>query len=230
MIPGTVSADNSSTTLLANAAAFTGTYEEVVDYSSVLVMIKSSHAGTLEVFFSPDQSNDDVTHSFSISANTTFIRSLPVAARYVKVKFTNSGGGTQTTMRLQTILSNRPAHNFESSDHLISNGQLVVPKFAFANVAASQTDSSLVAAVSGKRIRVINYTMVAGSTATNVTFNSKGGGAGTAITSLKANAANGGAAPGEALKGHFQTAVGEGLTVTTGAGSTVGIDITYVEV
>lgn len=102
-------------------------------------------------------------------------------------------------------------------------------KYAFVNVAASQTDTALVAAVSGKRIRVIGWSALAGSSATNLTFNTKPAGAGSAISSLKACAANGGAAP-DTFYGTFQTSIGEGLSVTTGSGSTVGIDISYLEV
>jgi len=98
--------------------------------------------------------------------------------------------------------------------------------FAFANVNASSTDTSIVAAVAGYRICVTGYTLVAGGTATNVTFNSKGAGAGTAISSLKACAANGGVSA-QNPRGVFKTNVGEALTLTTGTGSTVGLDVTY---
>lgn len=102
-------------------------------------------------------------------------------------------------------------------------------KFTFANVAASQTDSALVAAVSGKRIRVVSLVALSGGTATNVTFNSKPSGAGSAISCLYANAANGGFVLPEASEfGWFETNPGEGLSVTTGAGSTTGFQIVYV--
>lgn len=103
-------------------------------------------------------------------------------------------------------------------------------KFAFANVAQSQTDSNIVSAVTDKRIMVLSIRVMAGGTATNVTFNSKSGGAGTAISELFACGANGGIATPYSPVGVFQTNSGEGLTVTTGAGSTVGIGVTYLEV
>lgn len=98
---------------------------------------------------------------------------------------------------------------------------------AKANVAASQVDSSVVAAVSGKRVNVLAVVAVAGGTATDLTFNSKGAGAGTAISCLLANAANGGEALPFNPKGWFTTNVGEALTVTTGAGSSTGIQVVY---
>ncbi len=109
------------------------------------------------------------------------------------------------------------------------NGVLCTVKYAFANVAAGQTDSSIVAAVSSKKIRVLSYLLQAGSSATNFTFNSKGGGAGTAISMLHANAANGGVARAVNEHGYFQTNSGEALTATTGAGATTGVQVTYIE-
>lgn len=98
---------------------------------------------------------------------------------------------------------------------------------AFANVAASQTDSSVVSAKAGNRIRVIAAYAVAGGTATNLTFNTKPAGAGSAISALFANAANGGFVLPRNESGWFETSVGEGLTVTTGAGATTGIGVVY---
>lgn len=103
-------------------------------------------------------------------------------------------------------------------------------KKAFANIAASQTDSAVVAAVTGKIIRVLAVAFVAGGTATNATFNTKPGGAGTAISCLFANAANGGAVLPHNPYGWFETASGEGLSLTTGAGSTTGVLVVYAEV
>lgn len=96
---------------------------------------------------------------------------------------------------------------------------------AFVNVAASQTDSEVYAAVAGKKIRVHSAVFQCGGTATNLTFNTKGSGAGVAISMLFANGANGGAVLPFAENGWFETAAGEALTVTTAAGSTTGIHV-----
>jgi hypothetical protein len=107
---------------------------------------------------------------------------------------------------------------------------LSLSKYAFANVNASQTDAALVTAIAGKKIRCVALFFVTGGTATNVTFNSKPAGAGTPITCLVADASNGGVVlPGNQF-GWFESAVGEGIAVTTGAGSTTGINIVYFEV
>lgn len=109
-------------------------------------------------------------------------------------------------------------------------GTALTPTFALANIAASQTDANVVTAVSGKRIRVIGLVVMAGGTATNVTFNSKPGGSGVAISMLFACGANGGAVLPFNPVGWFQTVSGEGLTVTTGSGATTGIQVVYIEV
>lgn len=103
-------------------------------------------------------------------------------------------------------------------------------KRAKANVAASSTDSTLVAAVAGKRLRVLAMVAVCGATSTDLTFTSKPAGAGTAISPLFANAANGGEVLPFNGAGWFETESGEGLSVTTGAGSATGILVTYIEV
>lgn len=113
----------------------------------------------------------------------------------------------------------------------IQNGiTALTPKFVFVNVAASQTDSNVITAVASKKLRVLGYQILAGGTATNVTFNSKPAGAGTAISMLHACPANGGLSSGFSPVGFFETVSGEGLTVTTGTGSTVGVQVQYVEV
>ncbi|MBI3936410.1 MAG: hypothetical protein HY323_05490 [Betaproteobacteria bacterium] len=104
----------------------------------------------------------------------------------------------------------------------------VAAKYAFANVAASQTDSQLVAGTTGKKIRVLAVAFVCGATATTAIFNSKPAGAGVAISMTFANAANGGAVLPQNPLGWFETVAGEALTLTTGAGSTTGVQVVYV--
>ncbi len=96
------------------------------------------------------------------------------------------------------------------------------------NIAKSQTNSVLVAAVAGKKIRVTSLVLVAGTTATDVTFRSKPAGTGTDITPLMALGINGTLVLPINTVGWFQTAAGEALTVTTGNGATTGILLNYV--
>jgi hypothetical protein len=99
---------------------------------------------------------------------------------------------------------------------------------AYDAIAASATDSILVAAVATKKIRVVSFMINQGDTTpSTVTFNSKGAGAGTAIFPPLKYSANGGTNPPEMSTGWFETNAGEGLSVTTGAGSTTGVVVIF---
>lgn len=107
-------------------------------------------------------------------------------------------------------------------------------KHAWANVAASQTDNTLngsgtaPAAVVGFKIVVKQAIVSQGGTASGgVTFNSKPAGSGTAVTATFTPAANGTLNFQSTDYSWFETNVGEGLTVTTGAGATAGVMVTY---
>lgn len=100
----------------------------------------------------------------------------------------------------------------------------------FSNVAASSTDSVIVTAVPGKSIVVLGAIIAAGAvTGSTVVFNSKGSGAGTAISPTFSPVAGDVATLPISLPpaGYwFKTLPGESLTATTGAGSTTGINVT----
>lgn len=102
-------------------------------------------------------------------------------------------------------------------------------KRAFANINQSTTDSSVVAAVTSKKIRVVALVLHAGGSATTITLNSKPAGAGAAISSAHALAAYGTLVLPFAAGGWYETTAGEGLSATTGAGATVGVEVLYVE-
>lgn len=106
-LQGFVSADNSSVVFLANAGVFTGLWEDCSPYASVAVTILSDQAGTLEIDFSPDKTNPDVALTYAVAASVPLSVVVPVVEGFSRTKFTNSGGSTQTVMRLQTILSNQ---------------------------------------------------------------------------------------------------------------------------
>ncbi len=104
----------------------------------------------------------------------------------------------------------------------------MIPMFAFANIAVSTTDGAVVSAVENKKIRVLAWIAGGTGTVTQFTFNSKGSGAGTAISSTKSAPGSNLAASMFSPLGIFETLEGEGLTITTGTGATIGIDIVYI--
>lgn len=109
-------------------------------------------------------------------------------------------------------------------------GEVFVPelKFAAISVAAAQTDSVLVTAVIGKKIRVISYFFTVGATGT-VLIES---GTTTALSGTMDFGANGAASfAGSADAPAFETVAGENLVMTTvGAGANVEGHLCYVEI
>ncbi len=99
----------------------------------------------------------------------------------------------------------------------------------FADVEQSSTDEVLVPAMEGKRILLLGAHFVAGATATTAVFGSKpADDPGNPISMTYQNAANGGAVlPQVSDDGYFATQRGEALTLTTGAGSTTGVQFTF---
>lgn len=91
--------------------------------------------------------------------------------------------------------------------------------------AASSGDNTLVAAVSGKKIRVLSYTLVPAS---SVAMRFESGAGGTALSGVMTSAAILKADYNE--RGHFETAAGALLNLELGGAVQVSGHITYVEV
>ena len=100
------------------------------------------------------------------------------------------------------------------------------PKFAIIDHASSG-DNTLVSAVAGKRIRVLNIVMVVSGT---VTIRFESGASGTALTGQIALTAQTGFAPGFDPTGHFQTAVGQLLNLELSDAVSCDGWLKYVEV
>jgi len=100
---------------------------------------------------------------------------------------------------------------------------------AWDNVAASATDSVLVDNLSTTRkIRVLRaFVNGVDAGVVTFTFNSKGAGAGTAITPTFESPLNGGFVLPSEEGGWFETLVGEDLTITTAAASAVGVIVVW---
>lgn len=104
---GTVSTNNSSTATLTANSVFTGTSDDVLNYNEIRVSLIASHASAtdgLSIQQSSDNSNWDITDTYTIPAATGKTYSVPRQARYFRVVYTNGGTG-QTSFRLQTILN-----------------------------------------------------------------------------------------------------------------------------
>lgn len=108
---GTVSTNNSTTTPLAGNAAFTGTSEDVLNYNEIRITVIASHASAndgLSIQQSSDNTNWDITDTYTIPATTSKTYSVPRQARYFRVVYTN-GVTLQTSLRIQTVLNRQGA-------------------------------------------------------------------------------------------------------------------------
>jgi hypothetical protein len=114
-------------------------------------------------------------------------------------------------------------------DRIVIDGEGVYElKRAVIDTAASP-DTSIVAAVSGKKIRVLSLFLVNGHTAVNtVRFESAAGG--TALTGQMLLAANGGIVLPHNSYGWFETIAGEALSLELAGATTVDGALTYIEV
>lgn len=100
---------NSTSAILTNGSTWTGTSEDVSNYSSVLVAAKSDVAGMLYMQFSPDNVNWDSSLSFAVDANVNEVHRLTITRKYYRVSYTNNSGANQTYFRLQTLLGSQQA-------------------------------------------------------------------------------------------------------------------------
>lgn len=106
---------NSSTATLTAGSTYTGTGEDVSNFSEMRVSVIASHAsGTdgLSIQQSSNNTNWDIIDTYTIPATTgkTFV--VPRQARYFRIVYTN-GGTNQSSFRLQAIL-NRTATSSSS--------------------------------------------------------------------------------------------------------------------
>lgn len=112
-----------------------------------------------------------------------------------------------------------------ATDALMVGTTALVPKFASIDVATAG-DNTLVAAVTGKQLRVLSYALVAGG-AVAVRWKS---GAATNLSGAMSFAANGGVAPAWSPVGLLQTVAGDALVLNLSAAVQVSGHLVYVEV
>lgn len=107
-----VSVDNSTTTLLTNGSVFTGEWENVAAYDSVLVAVKTDQNGFFTVQFSPDGVNQDSTLTrYYRTSQIEAPHRFTIGRKYCRVVFTNDSGSDQTFIRLQTMFGSKTELN-----------------------------------------------------------------------------------------------------------------------
>jgi len=117
-----ISTDNSSTTLITNGNNFTGTWEDVTKYNSVVVAVKTDQDGYFEIQFSPDGTNVDSTLTrYYRTSQIEAPHRFTITRQYFRVIFYNNSGSDQTFLRLQTTIGekldlNSPTDSVMSQD------------------------------------------------------------------------------------------------------------------
>lgn len=126
-----VSTNNSTAATLLSGAVFTGTGEDVLAYSEMRVTVFSNVASAsdgISIQQSSDNTNWDITDTYTIAAATGKTYVVPRQARYFRIVYTN-GGTNQASFRLQTILnktgtapsSQRPSDAYTNETDLVQN-------------------------------------------------------------------------------------------------------------
>lgn len=121
----------------------------------------------------------------------------------------------------------RPVSAPDVSDGVVLGGVLVPAKFAVIAASASG-GTDLVAAVTGKKIRVLRWYLSANG-AVNVKFQSKTSPTPADITGLIYLTQFKDSAGGYSPVGHFETIAGEALTINLSAAVAVGGCLVYIE-
>lgn len=117
-----------------------------------------------------------------------------------------------------------PAQATLESSQMTMAGTVVTPLYAVIDTSSSG-NTTLVAAVTAKVIRVLAYTFVCDG-AVAVKFTSGAGG--TALSGAMSCAANGGATPPFCPAGHFQTGTNTALVLNLSAAVGVRGHLTYI--
>lgn len=128
---------------------------------------------------------------------------------------------------LQNSAANTSTVNIAQDSSILYLGNTAVTPLRSTITASASGNNNVVAAVSSKKIRVLSYTLI-GSGAVNPKFQSNNV---TDLTGLLYIAATGGGhiAPFNPT-GHFDTAVGEPLTINLSGATAVGGYLTYITV
>lgn len=106
-IQSVTSSDNSSSTPINDGNNFTGTWEDIENYTSVVIAISTDQDGFYEIQFSSDGTNVDETLTRYYTAGNQNPPHIFAATRaYFRVIYYNNSGTNQTSFRLQSLLKN----------------------------------------------------------------------------------------------------------------------------
>ena len=109
---GFISSVNSSTTPLNNTETFTGEWEDVGNYDSVVVSLATDVSHTYYIQFSPDGTNQDSSLTRYHKTNEINVpHRFTITRQYCRVVVTNTSGSNASYMRLQTSYGDKQPLN-----------------------------------------------------------------------------------------------------------------------
>lgn len=95
---------NTVSPILAGGIFAPQVWDDVLNYSSVLVSLNSIGAGTrLTLYQSPDRVNVSSTQIFNIADGELYTNSFPIYSRFFKLRLDNTTISNQTSLNLQVI-------------------------------------------------------------------------------------------------------------------------------
>lgn len=157
------------------------------------------------------------------SGGATFASDDISSVQYPRVKPSWGADGSATDTSVAAPL---PVQASLESNQMTAGGTVVTPKYAAIALSASG-NTTLVAAVTSKKLRVVALSMVAAGTV-NIKFQTGTGG--TDLTGLFYLVANSGAVLPFNPAGWFETASGVLLNANLSAAIAIGGSLTYIEV
>ena len=124
-----ISTENSTTTPLNAGATFTGTAEDVSQYDSVVVAVKTDQDGSFTVQFSNDGSNWDSTLTrYYRTGEIEAPHRFTITRKYCRVTFTNDSASNQTYLRLQTVFGSKSELNAPADSTLAQDFDATVSR------------------------------------------------------------------------------------------------------
>lgn len=107
-----ISTANSSTAAINTGSNFTGEWEDVSKYDSVVVAVKTDQNGYFQIQFSPDGTNADSTLTrYYRTSQIEAPHRFTITRQYCRVVFYNDSGTNQTYFRLQTTFGEKAELN-----------------------------------------------------------------------------------------------------------------------
>ncbi len=137
---------------------------------------------------------------------------------------TGIGAADPGTQRMVLANDQPTVPTAESSSTIYDGSEALIPQYALVSTGISG-DNTVVAAVAGKKIRVLSYVFISSGTVTAIWQSGA-----TDISGPMSFLASTGVSAGYNSKGHFETNAGEALQINQNSTAILGGHLTYIEI